>query len=247
MHRTKRSKEPAGSECGREVSTDDVIKQILNLFDLLGLNADQLAQRVKGLRGKSKLSHQPFYHEAAIGELLTSWHQDSHYLDAAGMPKAIKMAGKEPSFSGLAKRSVPNVDAKTLLRELRDVGAVSIGKDKQVRVEMRFLSVYVNRKFAIQYTLASLDGFVKTLKHNLLSEPSNAAQLFHRVARNGNIDIRDIPTLKVRIKRQGQSFLESCDNWLTYKAKNRSTSKGRRAQVYVGVYLAVDDPMKPRT
>ena len=228
----------------REVSTDDVIKQILNLFDLLGLNADQLAKRVKGLRGKARSSRQPFYHEAAIGEVLTNWHQDLRYLDDSGLPKPLKMSGKEPSFAGLAKRSVPNVDPKTLLRELKDVGAVSISSEQKVCVEMRFLLVYVNRKFAIHYTLASLNGFVKTLTHNLLSEPTNADQLFHRVARNARIDLRDLPTLKVRIKRQGQNFLESCDNWLTYKAKNRSKSKGRRAQVYVGVYLAVDEPAK---
>jgi hypothetical protein len=79
------------------------------------------------------------------------------------------------------------------------------------------------------------------LRHNLDSDPSNNDQLFHRVAWNGGFDKKLIPTLKIKLKRQGQDFLESFDNWMMRKAKGRRTN-GRRTgkePVFIGVYLAV--------
>src|SRR5208282_3347370 len=111
-----------------------------------------------------------------------------------------------------------------------------------IRVHMRSLSVYRDKHLAIQHTLVSLDSFIRTLRHNLNSTVSNSDQLFHRVAWTGDLDARDIPTLKIRVQSQGQSFLESCDNWMTRRTKSSKRtfgSRGKRAQVFVGVYLAV--------
>jgi len=72
---------------------------------------------------------------------------------------------------------------------------------------------------------------------------SNSDQLFHRVAWNGDFDAREIPTLKINVKRYGQNFLESCDNWMMRQFKSRShklRSKRKSVQVSVGVYLAID-------
>ena len=135
------------------------------------------------------------------------------------------------------------MDPKTLLSELTRIGAVSIGKAGYIRVNMRSLSVYQDKHLAIQHTLMSLDSFIRTLRHNLNSAVSNSDQLFHRVAWNGDLDAREIPMLKIRVKRRGQSFLESCDNWMTRRTKSAgysSRKKGKRAQVFIGVYLAVD-------
>jgi hypothetical protein len=125
--------------------------------------------------------------------------------------------------------------------ELSRVGAVSIDSTDFIRVQMRSLPVYKDRHLAIQHTLTSLDSFIKTLRHNLNSPPSNSDQLFHRVARNGKFDVRDIPALKIRVKRHAQSFLESSDNWmarrLTARKKNATFNL---AQVAIGVYLSVD-------
>jgi hypothetical protein len=138
---------------------------------------------------------------------------------------------------------VPNMDPRSLLTELERVGAVTIDPAGLIRVHMRSLPVYEDKHLAIQHTLISLDSFVRTLRHNLDSSPSNSDQLFHRVAWNGNFDAQEIPTLKIRVKKHGQNFLESCDNWMTRGAKSSAhVSKKRKkpVQVFIGVYLAVD-------
>jgi len=230
-----------GNPSLKEVSVDDVIKQLLDLFDHIGVDATRLAARVTDLKSTTVTSRRLYPHIAAIGELLTSWHQDPVFLDDSGQPLPLKMRGTRRSFRFLAKQSVPKIEPNLLLSELQRIGAVSIDSRKVIRVLMRSLPVYEDRRLAIQHTLTSLDSFIKTLRHNLNSARSNSDQLFHRVARSGAFDARDIPALKIRVKRQAQSFLESSDNWMARRLKTKKRiSKSRRAQVAIGVYLSVD-------
>jgi hypothetical protein len=227
----------------REVTVDDVIKDLLELFSHLGLDAGRLAARVVNLDPATIASRRLFPHASAIGELLTAWHQDTAYLDEFGNPTPIKMRAGRLSFCKLADKTVPNMDPKGLLSELEQIGAVTIDPAGYIRVHMRSLPVYQDKHLAIQHTLTSLDSFIRTLRHNLNSTAANADQLFHRVAWSGDFDAREIPALKIMVKRHGQSFLESCDNWMTRKGKPstyNSRSRKKPLQVCIGVYLGVD-------
>jgi hypothetical protein len=134
----------------------------------------------------------------------------------------------------------------TLLTELKRVGAIVLDRQRLVHVRMRSLPVYKDNQLAIQHTLMSLHSFIRTLRHNLDSDPSNTDQLFHRVAWNGAFKRKLIPLLKIKLKRQGQDFLESFDNWMMRKAKGSSLLGGSDS-VFIGVYLAVGDvPPKRR-
>lgn len=227
----------------REVTVDDVIKDLLDLFSHLGLDAGRLAARVVDLDPAKMASRRLFPHASAIGELLTAWHQDTAYLDEFGNPTPIKMRAGRLSFRKLADKTVPNMDPKVLLFELEQIGAVTIDPEGYIRVHMRSLPVYQDKHLAIQHTLTSLHSFIRTLRHNLNSTAANADQLFHRVAWSGDFDAREIPALKIMVKRHGQSFLETCDNWMTRKSKPstyNSRSRRRPLQVFIGVYLGVD-------
>ena len=92
----------------------------------------------------------------------------------------------------------------------------------------------------------SLHSFMMTLRHNLESDPLNNDQLFHRVAWNGAFDRKLIPMLKIKLKRQGQDFLESFDNWMMRKTANRGSSsrRGGTEPVFIGVYLAIGEVRK---
>ena len=225
-----------------EVKVDDVVGALLDLFKELQIDASNLASRVESVNHERITSHRLYSHTAAIGELLSVWHQDPRYLDGAGNPLPIKTRGTGRSFGNLAK-VVPGIGA-LVLRELERVGAIRIDNNQLVHVRMRSLSVYEDKRLAIQHTLTSLISFIRTLRHNLDSDPSNSDQLFHRVAWNGDFASRLIPTLKIRVKRQGQAFLEAFDNWMMRQTKVHSTKRklrGKRSQIFVGVYLAVGE------
>src|SRR5271154_7258944 len=75
----------------REITVDDVIKDLLDLFGYLGLDAGRLAARVVNLDPATIASGGLYPHASAIGELLTAWHQDPEYLDDLGSPSPIRM------------------------------------------------------------------------------------------------------------------------------------------------------------
>ena len=59
-----------------EVTVDDVIRDLLDLFSYLGLDAGRLAARVVDLDPATLASRRLYPHASAIGELLKAWHQD---------------------------------------------------------------------------------------------------------------------------------------------------------------------------
>jgi hypothetical protein len=238
--RKSRTNEISGASL-REATVDDVIKDLLDLFRHLGLDAGRLAERVVDLDSATLASRHLYTHASAIGELLRAWHQEPEYLDELGCPLAIKMRARRRSFRHLADKTVPNLDPKTVLTELERIGAVTMDANGLIRVHMRTIPVYEDKHLAIQHTLMSLDSFIRTLRHNLNSSASNSDQLFHRVAWSGELDPRELPALKIRVKRHGQNFLESCDNWMTRRQKSSTRRSNRKpVQAFIGVYLAVE-------
>jgi hypothetical protein len=234
------------SRRARHVTPDDVLAALMDLFSMLHIDPSDLASRVTKIDPDFRLAHRLYSHTAAIGELLTEWHQNPKYLDESGTPIPIKIRGRGKTFYGLSRDSAPSLEPATLLAELRRVGAVALDKKQLVHVRMRSLPVYNDNQLAVQHTLMSLHSFMMTLRHNLDSDPLNNDQLFHRVAWNGAFDRKLIPMLKIKLKRQGQDFLESFDNWMMRKAKNRGSSlrRGRTEPVFIGVYLAIGDVRK---
>jgi len=111
---------------------------------------------------------------------------------------------------------------------------------------VRSLITYRDKRHAIIHILNSLRGFINTLRQNLKSSPSNSDQLFQRVAWNSNLDIKDVPALRVWVKRHGQTLLESADGWMMRKSRKAEPSTTRSSgatSVSVGVYLSVNKPV----
>jgi len=227
-----------------ETSADQVMDTLYGLFEDLGVNISHPVAGANSAGKSPAKAHTMYAFASVIGEMLTHWHQYPEYLDERGDPAKIKLGGKGPSFRKLAKLKAPTLDVSYLLSELKHIGAVSVDKSKFISVHMRSLPVYEDKRIAVQHTLTALDGFIKTLRHNLDSSPSNSDQLFHRIAWTNDFDTREIQALKIRIKRHGQSFLESFDDWLARKALSKTLkakNSSKRSKVSIGIYLSVEE------
>jgi hypothetical protein len=241
--RPRTQKRIAATSSG-DLTANDVIANLFDLFEQLGLRNSQAATSLTDTAAIQITQHPLYEFASAIGELLTSWHQDPQFLDDDGNPRSIPLHAQQCSFRYLAKQAVPNLDESYLLSELQRLGVVSVDKAGFVTVHMRSFPAYEDKRLAIQHTLTSLDSFIRTLRHNLNSTPSNSDQLFHRIAQCYDFDSREIPALKIRVKRYGQTFLESFDDWLRRKTlpKQRKSSYGKRpTHVSIGIYLSIED------
>jgi hypothetical protein len=229
---------PAG-----EIGTDDLIRELLDLFDCLGLDSGQLVHRVGKVDRAKRNQIRNYPHASVIGDLLTIWNQDPKYVDRFGDPMPIRMKGKYRSFSQLAQRCAPNINEHQLLQELKRLRAVRVDRSGFIRAMGRTIPVYEDKRLATLHTLGTLHGFIRTLRHNLNSEATNSNQLFHRIAWNRHLKTREVPRLKIWLKRHGQHFLESADNWLIRNAKRSAPKRNinkLNAQISIGLYLAVD-------
>lgn len=227
----------------KSANVDHIIKRLMNLLNDLGVTSKHFSTKSRAsLKGIGNIGEKKI-HGAIVGELLTVWHQDPIYLDASGNPAPLRMSASKRSFKKLVEKATPNIDPSRLLAQLMQVGAVTMDENKFIHAKMRSLSVYEDTQLAILHTLSSLDSFIKTLHHNLVSASSNSNQQFHRIASNADFPLEDIPSLKIWVKRHGQNFLESSDNWMMRKArypKQKSTNKNHFAQTSVGVYLTIE-------
>ncbi len=231
----------AKNSVSRAVKVDNVIEDLIALFARLGLDSGHLLNPASSARRSNRAHSQTLARLAAISDLLTLWHQDPSYLDSSGEPAPLPLNGRRRSFRHIAKTVLPDEPATKLLRELVHLRAVRVDRQGNVRVKMRTLSIYEDKRLAALHTLNSLGGFINTLRHNLESAPANSAQLFHRIARNGDFDLQKIPQLKIWLRRHGQSMLESVDIWMINHSKPQAGKRLKKtAQVSVGIYLAVD-------
>jgi hypothetical protein len=238
---TRKSK--ARSHPPREATAKDVMGSLLDLFEHLGIDVSSPITGTARAASREFPQHSLYPHTSSISELLTLWHQDPAYVDDLGNPAPIKLHGPKPSFRQLVRQSQIALNEAYLLSELERLGAVSIDGSDLIKVQMRSFPVYEDKRLAAQHTLATLNGFIKTLRHNLNTAPANSDQLFHRIVWNGDFDNHEIPALKIKVKRHGQSLLESFDNWLMRKALSKPRNrKGRtgRSKVSIGVYLSVE-------
>ena len=176
QHRTRNIKDKGKNRAKssrrlRNITPDDVLAALLDLFSKLRIEPSDLASRVNSIDPELITAHRLYSHTAAVGELLTEWHQNPKYLDESGAPLPIKLSGRGRSFQALARKSVPNLAPSTLLTELKRVGAIVLDRQRLVHVRMRSLPVYKDNQLAIQHTLMSLHSFIRTLRHNLDSDP----------------------------------------------------------------------------
>gem|GEM_PF-1532154 len=227
-----------------ELNANQVIESVFLLFNKLGISVPARIRDARLMLSSRSAAHTLYPHTSAIGNLLKIWHQEPDYLDNAGNPARIRLSGRRPSFQILAQRAIPSIDRSFLLSELERLGAISIDEGKFVRLHMRSIPMYEDKRLAVQHTLSTLNGFIKTLCHNLEVSNSNSNQLFHRIAWTSDFNKREIQALKVRVKRHGQNFLESCEDWIMQKSLPKSSKSNhglQSAKVSVGVYLSIED------
>jgi hypothetical protein len=248
--RTKSRKSPiqANAESlSTVVTTDDVILELQELLDSLGLGKNNLPRRKRAALTERSPSTRTPHPATVLANLMTVWNQDPEYLDRFGSPIPIRLRGTKRSFTSLARRCAPNIHPSKTLGDLKRLKAVRVDKSGLIHSQSRSISVFDDRQLAVQHTLATLHGFIGTLRHNLEDASTNSHQLFHRIAWNHKFDSRDLPRFQIWLRNHGQHFLELADNWMARNSeKSIKMNRHRRklVQVTVGMYLAKDSNLQ---
>jgi hypothetical protein len=149
----------------------------------------------------------------------------------------LPASGVGATFATLVRRYAGDIPATALTKELLRSESIARGEDGLFRALRRF---YMPRSMdgqAVERAGNVLADLASTVEHNLAREGSEPAR-FEGRAQNRHVDPRHLPAFRAFMEREGQAFLERCDEWLT--AHEASAAAGPRVRLGVGIYAIQD-------
>lgn len=205
---------------------------------LTGINRREVAKQRELINATATPA--PHYVGSAT-RLLTGWHVDADYVDAAGAPRKIVVTGPAPSFEDLCRRYAGDIPATALLKELRAVGAVRGAGASQLEVLQRS---YMPLRLDEQKTLIGGD-LIRTLAHTVVHDltcPPKSPLRFARFATNARVDARHAEEFRELMHQEGQAFLERIDDWLSrHEVPDAAPDDKTVVNLGAGVYHVQDD------
>lgn len=206
---------------------------------LTGINRHEVARQREAIAAAGEQAT-PAWSGAAT-RVLSGWHQDPEFLDAAGQPLELPPSGDAPSFERLSARYGGDLPSSALLKELRAVGAIVDGHAPgHLRAAMRnYIPVQFDaEKVAIGAEL--IQDHAATVVYDLLRPAGTPARLARR-AFNTRIEHRLVPRFHAFLEREGQAFLERIDDWLTQNEAPADAPARSVTRVGAGLYQIQED------
>ncbi len=179
--------------------------------------------------------------------VLTGWHLDADFSDAAGTPRDLPFetnpaAPGGPSFTDLCRRYGGDLAPVTLRRELARVGALEDLPAGRLRVLKRYYMPLPMDPDAMVRGGSMLEDLGDTVSFNL-GKPESEPSRFAGRATNNRIRLADARRFRAYLEQEGQAFLERIDIWLSrHEAPaGDAAAKARTLRVGVGVYGIHDE------
>jgi hypothetical protein len=177
-------------------------------------------------------------------QVLDTWHHDPDFNDANGAPLPLPFAGDGPTLTELVRRVAPALPAVAMIKELKSAGALEELADGRLWPVKR---AYVPRPLAaerLRLWSSVLSDISSTIEHNFDAD-RGAPTRFERRAVNLRVDRRALPEFTKLLEREGQTFLERMDDWLSAHVAKTEEDSDDAIRVGVGVYQ-IEDRRKAR-
>ncbi|HQX79019.1 MAG TPA: DUF6502 family protein [Steroidobacteraceae bacterium] len=178
--------------------------------------------------------------------VLSTWHQDPDFLDTNGLPLVLPFDGEGATFAELLHRcGAGDVRASTLLKELRDAGALRERPDGRLEALMRNYIPQSMDADLVRLWGTVISDVAMTYLHNL-TRRAKAPVRFERAAMNARVRAEALPEFRTFLETEGQAFLERVDAWLTaHQARaDQSTDDAGAIRLGAGVYHIQDEDVR---
>lgn len=174
--------------------------------------------------------------------ILTAWHLEPEFVDAAGKPLLLPVEGEETSFTALMRRcGGGDVRPTTVLKELVSAGAVRERPDGRLQAVQRHYIPHNMDPELLRLWGTVLADVATTFDHNL-TRGSKELPRFERAAVNDCIPTKVVAEFRQFLDQEGQAFLERVDAWLTaHQIKPEpQPSSSQVTRLGAGVYYIQD-------
>ncbi|NNF17857.1 MAG: hypothetical protein HKN70_14025 [Gammaproteobacteria bacterium] len=173
--------------------------------------------------------------------LLSGWHQDPEFTDAAGVPSVLPLTGEFPTFSDLFGRYGGDTPEQTMLRELNKAGAISLDKQRRVQAKSRYFMPAMMSDSNIRLFGMHLGSHAQTLKNNI-AKGAGTAPRFEGIAIDDRIHGKHVGEFNAYLEERGQKFLEEVDDWLSHHRVDDEDDDSVTVQLGAGLYAIEGSP-----
>lgn len=234
-----------------QVLLDEVVQHFTDLLVASGANMQmiELALKRSLARNMQECNSTRF---TVLGSLLRDcmevmclWRRDPQFTNADGEPSALAFSNGECAFESLCSKAMCRQSATSILRALNDFGAVAIGVDGLIRSETpTFLlgRAASGGRLATDALLKHLEGFLLCVHRNVRSVSGEGKAKFERAC-TVTVAAELEPIFDQLVRRKGQEFIDSIDEWLERNARHDSPS-GKYVELGAGAYY-VDFGQQP--
>ena len=195
---------------------------------------------------------------AQLVEILHKWHTEPDYVGPYGIPRELEFATPpNRCFGSLVALSNVTSDARAVLLELMNSGAVAKAGDNHYRAVSRFLMVPDTMSAEmVDHYADRMSRLAATLEYNL--DPRHSEKrLDRRVVADKGLSISMLPAFESYARGKAVDFLLELDNWVSTRTSPRDTGSQDELRVGAGVnvFLFVDslpenppdvEPQKPK-
>lgn len=171
-------------------------------------------------------------------EVMCVWRRDVEFTDSDGAPIALQVTASSQGFESLCKRAKCRHPESEILRALVEFGAVTVADDGSIRSETpTFILGHSNMggRLATDALLKHLEGFLRCVHRNVRSVSGDGRPRFERAC-TVTVAKELEPIFDQLVRRRGQEFIDSIDEWLERNAKLESPA-GNYVELGAGAYL----------
>jgi hypothetical protein len=182
-----------------------------------------------------------------VAQVLSGWHLDAEFLDAAGQPAVLSASGAERSVEALLKRYAGDLPHGAFLKELQQLGLVEKAGKQGFRVLARDYVRSAADPDIVRQLGVALHDHAATLAHNVDAERSEPPR-FEGMATTPRLAPRYARAFAEFAAQRAQALLEEIDAWLArheVKGKQDSGDAGG-VRMGLGAYLIKDSSRRGR-
>lgn len=209
---------------------------------LTGIDRKEAARIKESLQNNSE-SQTSQHHQDRLTRVLSGWHQDPDFIDAAGRPLALPGEGELPSFAQLTRRYGGDMPSSALLKELK-INSIVVEDEAGLLYPLkRYFVPAQSDPGALLRAGSVFNDLGSTLQHNLYTANIGKQQplRFERRATNNHMPKETSAAFRAFVEQEGQAFLERVDAWLTAHEQpidnNSNTSETATIRLGVGAYF----------
>ena len=171
-------------------------------------------------------------------EVMCTWRRDVELVDSNGEPRALSIAVGAASFDILCSKAKCRHPAAEILRALVEFDAVTVSQTGLVHAETpTFIlgNASCGGRLATDALLKHLEGFLRCVHRNVRSVSGDGKPKFERAC-TVTIAAELEPIFDRLVRRRGQEFIDSIDEWLERNTLIDSPS-GQYVELGAGAYF----------